>query len=97
VLNQQFQVTVLDANTYTIVISVTPNATAIAGSPGGGASVVATYQINVGPAIPVPLVGWGAGPWGSPPPAGGTIGTWGYGLTSTSALRLWNQINYGQD
>jgi hypothetical protein len=42
-------------------------------------------------------VGWGAGTWGSPPPAGGTIGTWGYGLTSTSALRLWNQINYGQD
>jgi hypothetical protein len=97
VLNQQFQVTVLTANTYTIVISVTPNATAIAGSPGGGSSVVATYQINVGPAVPVPLVGWGAGPWGSPPPAGGTIGTWGYGLTSTSALRLWNQINYGQD
>jgi hypothetical protein len=97
VLNQQFQVTVLTANTYTIVISVTPNATAIAGSPGGGASVVATYQINVGPAIPVPLVGWGAGPWGSPPPAGGTIGTWGYGLASSSALRLWNQINYGQD
>jgi hypothetical protein len=97
VLNQQFQVTVLTANTYTIVISVTPNATAIAGSPGGGASVVATYQINVGPAIPTPLVGWGAGSWGSPPPAGGTIGTWGYGLTSTSALRLWNQINYGQD
>ena len=97
VLNQQFQVTVLDANTYTVVISVTPNATAIAGSPGGGASVVATYQINVGPAIPVPLVGWGAGAWGSPPPAGGTVGTWGYGLASTSALRLWNQINYGQD
>jgi hypothetical protein len=42
-------------------------------------------------------VGWGAGTWGSPPPAGGTIGTWGYGTTSTSALRLWNQINYGED
>ena len=99
VLNQQFQVTVLDANTYTIVISVTPNATAIAGSPGGGASVVATYQINVGPAVPVPLVGWGAGAWGSPPPVAppSTVGTWGYGLASTSALRLWNQINYGQD
>ena len=99
VLNQQFQVTVLTANTYTIVISVTPNATAIAGSPGGGASVVATYQINVGPATPVPLVGWGAGAWGSPPPVAppSTVGTWGYGLTSTSALRLWNQTNYGQD
>ena len=99
VLNQQFQVTVLTADTYTIVISVTPNATAIAGSPGGGASVVATYQINVGPATPVPLVGWGAGVWGSPPPVAppSTEGTWGYGLTTTSALRLWNQINYGQD
>jgi hypothetical protein len=99
VLNQQFQVTVLDANTYTIVISVTPNATAIAGSPGGGASVVATYQVSVGPATPVPLVGWGAGAWGSPPPVAppSTEGTWGYGLTSTSSLRLWNQINYGQD
>jgi len=91
VLNQQFQVTVLTANTYTIVISVTPNATAIAGSPGGGASVVATYQIGVGPAIPVPLLGWGAGTWGE------TGTTWGNGGTSTSALRLWNQINYGQD
>ena len=91
VLNQQFQVTVLTADTYTIVISVTPNATAIAGSPGGGASVVATYQINVGPAIPTPLVGWGAGSWGQ----SGT--TWGNGGTSTSALRLWNQVNYGQD
>jgi hypothetical protein len=91
VLNQQFQVTVLTANTYTIVISVTPNATAIAGSPGGGSSVVAAYQIGVGPAIPTPLVGWGAGSWGQ----SGT--TWGNGGTSTSALRLWNQINYGQD
>jgi hypothetical protein len=99
VLNQEFQVTVLTADVYTIVISVTPNATAIAGSPGGGASVVATYQVNVGPAIPVPLVGWGAGAWGSPPPVAppSTIGTWGYGLASTSALRLWNQVNYGQD
>ena len=61
VLNQEFQVTVVDVNTYTITISVTPNATAIAASPGGGASVVATYQLNVGPAIATPLVGWGAG------------------------------------
>jgi hypothetical protein len=91
VLNQQFQVTVINANSYTITISVTPNATAIAGSPGGGASVVAAYQINVGPVIPAPLVGWGAGSWGQ------TATTWGNGGTSTSALRLWNQINYGQD
>ena len=97
VLNAQYQVTVINANSYTFTASATANATDASGSPGGGASVVATYQINVGPAIPVPLVGWGAGTWGSPPPAGGTVGTWGYGLTSTSALRLWNEINYGQD
>jgi hypothetical protein len=92
-LNAQFQVTVLSANTYTI--STSP--TVVAAGATGGASVVGTYQINVGPAIPVPLTGWGAGTWGSPPPAGGTIGTWGYGTTSTSSLRLWNQINYGED
>ena len=89
VLNQEFQVTVIDANTYTITLSVTPNATAIAASPGGGASVVAAYQLNVGPEIQVPLVGWGAGTWGQ--------GTWGNGGTSFTSLRLWNQMNYGQD
>ena len=97
VLNAQYQVTVINANSYTFTASATANATDASGSPGGGASVVATYQINVGPAIPVPLTGWGAGTWGSPPPASGTIGTWGYGTTSTSSLRLWNQINYGQN
>ena len=89
VLNKEFQVTVVDANTYTITISVTPNATAIAGSPGGGAAVVAAYQINVGPSYAVPYVGWGAGKWGS--------GTWGNGGTTVTSLRLWSQINYGQD
>jgi hypothetical protein len=89
VLNQEFQVTVLNSNTYTIVISVTPNATAIAGSPGGGASVVATYQINTGAAYAVPSVGWGGGAWGS--------GGWGTGSTTGSLLRLWSQNNFGED
>jgi len=91
VLNAQYQITVLTANTYTFTASATANATDASGSPGGGASVVAAYQISVGPAIPSPLVGWGAGTWGQ------TATTWGNGGTSTSALRLWNQINYGQD
>jgi len=90
VLNQEFQVTVLTANTYTITISVTPNATAIAGSPGGGGAVVAAYQLNVGPAFAVPLTGWGAGTWSS--------GTWGSTTSSLpSVIRLWNQQNYGED
>jgi hypothetical protein len=91
VLNAEYQVTVLTANTYTFVASATANATDASGSPGGGASVVAAYQVNVGPAIPVPLTGWGAGAWGQ------TGTTWGFGGTSTSSLRLWNQINFGQN
>lgn len=89
VLNQEFQVTVLTANTYTIQISVVPNATAIAGSPGGGASVVAAYQINVGPEYSVPLTGWGSGAWGS--------GPWGTGGTSSTSIRLWSQNNFGEN
>ena len=89
VLNQQFQVTVIDANSYTITISVTPNATAISGSPGGGASVSAAYQVNAGPAFAVPLTGWGAGAWGA--------GTWGYGGAPISSLQLWSQMNFGQN
>jgi hypothetical protein len=92
VLNQEFQVTVVDVNTYTITISVTPNATAIAGSPGGGSAVVAAYQLNVGPALAVPLTGWGAGAWDQ---AGST---WGNTTSTTQfVLRQWNQQNYGED
>ena len=37
----------------------------------------------------VPLVGWGGGTWGG--------GTWGNGSTTYSEMRLWNQMNYGED
>ena len=89
VLNAEYQITVLTVNTYTFTATATANATDASGSPGGGASVVAAYQINVGPAAQVPLVGWGAGGWGS--------GTWGNGAASSIALRFWNQQNYGED
>jgi hypothetical protein len=61
VLNAEYQITVTGSDTYTFTASATANATDASGSPGGGASVVAAYQINVGPAYAVPLVGWGAG------------------------------------
>jgi len=89
VLNANYQITVLTANTYTFTATATANATDAAGSPGGGAVVVAAYEISVGPAVQIPLVGWGAGGWG--------LGTWGNGLTSTSALRIWSQQNFGED
>lgn len=88
VLTGEFQVTVTDANTYTITVSATANATDVAGSPGGG-SVVTQYQVNTGTAFQIPLTGWGAGYWGE--------GTWGFGGSTETAIQLWNQTNFGQD
>jgi hypothetical protein len=88
VLNTEHQVTVVNANVYTITVGVNANATDVSGSPGGS-TVTAIYQINVGPEFQVPLVGWGAGSWG--------FGTWGNGGTSLTSLRLWSQSNFGED
>jgi len=88
VLNQQYQVTVLSVNVYTFTATATANASDASGSPGGG-TVTATYQINTGPAIEVPLYGWGSGTWGS--------GVWGTSSSTTVGLRLWSQANFGQD
>lgn len=88
VLNQQFQVTVLSPDTYTITLPITPNATAIAGSPGGGAAVTATYQINTGNDVQIVVIGWGVGGWG--------LGGWGGGSVTTQ-IRLWSQSNFGED
>jgi hypothetical protein len=88
VLNTEHQVTVVDANVYTITVGVNANATDVSGSPGGG-TVTAIYQINVGPEFQVPLTGWGAGSWGA--------GSWGNGGTSLTSLRLWSQSNFGED
>jgi len=89
VLNQEFQITYIDANSYSITISVVPNSTAIAASPGGGSAVVAAYQLNIGPATQAPLTGWGAGFWGQ--------GNWGQGGSSTDKMRIWNANNWGED
>lgn len=86
-LNNEYQITVLTANTYTITAATAATSTAT----GGGASVVAAYQVSVGPAIEVALTGWGAGAWGS--------GTWGVGTPSTTEtnIRIWSQQNFGED
>jgi hypothetical protein len=89
VLNAEYQVTIIDANSYTITVSAVANATDVSGSPGGGASVVAAYQLNTGPEYVVPLVGWGAGGWGT--------GVWGTGTSDPIPLQLWNQANFGED
>jgi hypothetical protein len=83
-LNNEYQVTVVDDDTYTITAATAATSTAT-----GGGTVTATYQINVGPAVVVPLTGWGAGPWG--------FGTWGNGQVTAEALRLWSQSNFGEN
>lgn len=88
VLNQEFSVTVTSANAYTITVSATANATDAAGSPGGGVSVTAAYQVPVGSSIQTPLSGWGSGTWGS--------GTWG-GSTAAEPIRIWTADNFGED
>jgi hypothetical protein len=84
-LNNEYQLTYVDANTYTIVSATAATSTVT----GGGTTVNAIYQINVGDSYQIPLTGWGAGNWGS--------GSWGFGGTSSSALRLWSQNNFGED
>lgn len=87
VLNKEYQiVSVPTANTYTINVTTLANAS---DTGNGGALTVAAYQINVGPEIQIPLVGWGSSTWGS--------GTWGVGTASTNFLRLWSQSNFGED
>jgi hypothetical protein len=83
-INGQYQITFINANSYRITGSGTASS-----SGSGGGTVYATYEINVGPEVQVPLVGWGSGRWG--------FGPWGSGETSVTQLRLWSQSNFGQD
>jgi hypothetical protein len=82
--NTEYQITYVSATTYTITVTGTASA-----SSAGGGTIYAIYQINTGPAYAAPLTGWGSSTWGS--------GTWGIGTASTDALRIWNQINWGQN
>lgn len=84
-LNAEYQLTVVNANSFTIT-----TASVVAAGPTGGGAVVATYQINTGPAFAIPLTGWGAGGWGN--------GSWGNSVSATQyTIRLWSQQNYGED
>jgi hypothetical protein len=61
-------------------------------STAGGGTVYAVYQLTTGSATYIPTEGWGAGAWNA--------GTWGNGGPVTIAatgVRIWNQINWGQN
>jgi hypothetical protein len=99
ILEQEYQVTVIDLDTYTIEARAvspvgTPGAPVLSNasdSGNGGATVVAAYQINSGSAIFTVGTGWGTGPW--------SRSTWGSSFTLGigQQLRLWSQSNYGED
>lgn len=86
VLNQSFQITVVNANSYTIE---SPVAAGVYDTGNGGNPVNAYYEIPVGKDAAQPLTGWGAGAWGE--------GPWGIGTASVSPIRIWSQANFGQD
>jgi len=82
--NQEYQISVLTVDAYTITV-----ASAIPAGSYGGAAVVAAYQINVGPATALPVIGWGSGPWSS--------GGWGVGTSTSYPIRIWSQSNFGEN
>jgi hypothetical protein len=84
-LNGEYVVTVLGANSYTITASSPATSTVT----GGGGTVDADYEINIGSEISVPFTGYGAGPYG--------LGPYGLGGATVTPLRLWNQSNFGED
>lgn len=86
VLNQTHQITLVDANSYTIDVPATAS---VYDTGNGGTTVNASYEIPIGYTVVQPLAGWGAGPWGS--------GAWGIGTPSYINLRLWYQNNFGQN
>lgn len=84
-ISGEYQVTVVDSNTYKIQAATVANAT---GS-GGGSTVKALYQINTGSPVQTPKIGWGTGPWGN--------SFWGTGISLDIGIRLWNDANFGED
>lgn len=84
-LNNEYQITYIDDNSYSITASSNASST----TTGGGSSVLAEYQINTGPSVQTPLSGWGAGAWG--------IEAWGEGQAGNDSLRLWSASNFGED
>jgi len=85
-LNGEYEiVSVGGTNTYSIASATAATSSAT----GGGASVVAAYQLNAGNSVYTTGVGWGGPPWGG--------GGWGSAIPAGTPLRLWSQTNYNDD
>jgi hypothetical protein len=93
----EYQLTFLSSSTYSISVLGTASS-----STTGGGTVYAVYQVTTGSTTYVPSDGWGASTWGTPPVVSppSTVGTWGYGRTvppADAGIRIWNQLNWGED
>jgi len=99
ILNQEYQLSYIDVDSYSINARVVspisiPGAAVLANASdigGGGAAVIATYQIQTGNVIYTSGNGWGASYW--------SRGAWGSGtnVSVSNQLRLWSNDNYGEN
>jgi hypothetical protein len=83
----EYQLTYLSSSTYTIRVLGTASS-----STTGGGTVYAVYQVTTGSVTYIPSDGWGAGTWGG--------GAWGVGSVvpvADAGIRIWNQLNWGQN
>lgn len=92
-LNKEFQITYLDASTYSITTA------APATSSGATGSATFSYQILTGSNIYTTGVGWGAGGWsgitaGASPTGWGEAASGGVGVGVQ--LRLWSESTFGE-
>jgi len=86
-INKEHVITeIVSTSKYTVAVATTATSTV---SAGGGTSVVATYQLNVGPSLVVPTQGWSSLAWNS--------GGFNQGAGGAEDLRTWNQANFGED
>lgn len=89
-INVEHQITeIVDTDNYLVD---TGGSATIGSTAGGGSSVTAEYQINVGLDLGSIGIGWGSGSWGS--------GGWSFAtatLTPSEILRLWSSDNFGVD
>lgn len=87
-INAEFSITsVISADSYRITMPQNANS----GTAGGGAAVVAEYQINPGTSTASAGTGWGTGGYGR--------GGWSSSYSSSVIvpLRLWSQDTFGED
>lgn len=87
-ISGEYQITVVNGNSYTITHSAPANANTT-----GGGSVVASYDINSGPVDAEQAHGWGTCTYGT--------GTYGTRRGDCSAIiippRIWSLDNFGED